>query len=55
MTLSPSVLFARSMRYGPDKTPQTPTNTQRYNTFRARTNEPPINNHPWPHLRHIAG
>lgn len=51
MNLTPAVLFARSLRCKSDTPPQTPTKTQRYNLFRARINTPPINNHPWPHLR----
>lgn len=51
MNLTPSILFARSMRYGTDSPPQTPTPADRYNEYRAKVNTVPVNNHPWRHLQ----
>lgn len=50
--LTPSILFARSMRYGTDLPPHNPTPADRYNEYRAKVNTVPVNNHPWKHLRH---
>ena len=51
MNLTPSVLFARGLRCKSDTPPQTPTRVQRYNLFRSKANEAPVNNKPWKWLQ----